>query len=76
MSYMKTKTLTVRLDPDLDRELDKASKATGRSRGELVRDALKRQLNLLRFDRLRGRALPFAEAVGLLTDEDIFDQVS
>ena len=73
---MKTRTLTVRLDPELDRELDKASKATGRSRGDLVRDALKRQLNLVRFERLRSRTLPFAEAAGVLTDDDIFKLVS
>jgi predicted transcriptional regulator len=76
MSCMKSRTLTVRLDPALDRELEKVSKATGRSRGELVRDALKRQLSLSRFERLRGRALPFAEAAGLLTDEDVFKLVS
>ena len=73
---MKSRTLTVRLDPGLDRELDKVSKATGRSRGELVRDALKRQLSLARFERIRGRILPFAEAAGLLTDEDVFKLVS
>jgi predicted transcriptional regulator len=73
---MKTRTLTVRLDPELDRELDEMSKATGRSRGEFVRDALKRQLTLVRFERLRSRTLPFAEAVGLLTDEDVFKLIS
>jgi predicted transcriptional regulator len=73
---MKTRTLTIRLEADLDRELERACAESGRSRGDLVRDALKRQLSLLRFERLRSRTLPFAEAAGLLTDEDVFRLVS
>ena len=68
--------VTVRLDPDLDKLLDRLSKETGRTRSELVRDALRRQLGLLRFERLRRRALPFAEARGYLTDEDVARDVS
>jgi hypothetical protein len=41
-----------------------------------VRDALRRQLSLLRFERLRRRTLPFAEARGYLTDEDVVRDVS
>ena len=73
---MKSKTLTIRLDSDLDRDLARACAETGRSRGELVRDALRRQLSLLRFEKLRGKVLPFAEAAGLLTDEDVFRRIS
>ena len=49
---------------------------SGRSRSEVVREALRRQLQLLRFERIRERLLPFAEARGYLTDEDVFDEVS
>lgn len=76
MHRMKSKTLTVRLDPKLDRELGRASADTGRSRGDLVRDSLRRQLGLLRFEKLRGQVLPFAESAGFLTDEDVFRHVS
>lgn len=76
LSYMKQTTLTIRLDEELQRELDRACAATGRTRSDLARDALRRQLALLRFRALRARALPYAEAAGLLTDEDIFHQVS
>ncbi len=75
MSYMKT-TLTIRLDEDLQRELDRLAAETGRTRSDIARDALRRQLALLRFEQLRGRVLPFAEARGLLTDEDVFDIIS
>jgi predicted transcriptional regulator len=69
-------TLTIRLDEELERDLDRLSAETGRTRSDLARDALRRQLAVLRFDRLRDSVLPFAEARGLLTDEDIFSLVS
>jgi predicted transcriptional regulator len=73
---MKTATLTIRLDKDLDSLLTKASKRSGRNRSEIAREALKRQLRLEQFEELRKRIMPFAEARGLLTDEDIFAQIS
>jgi len=73
---MKTSTVTIRLDPELERELDRAAESSGRSRSDVVRDALRRQLALTRFEDLRRRVLPFAEAQGYLTDEDIFRDVS
>ena len=41
---MKTSALTIRLDPELERRLNRAAKRSGRSRSEFVRDALRRQL--------------------------------
>ena len=76
MSYMKTSTITIRLDDALGRELDQVCARTGRTRSELARDALRRQLALMRFERLRKRTLPFAESQGYLTDEDVFRDVS
>ena len=76
MSYMKTSTITIRLDDALGRELDQACARTGRTRSELARDALRRQLAFLRFERLRKRTLPLAESQGYLTDEDVFRDVS
>jgi predicted transcriptional regulator len=69
-------TVTVRLDNDLNRQLAEASEALGRSRSDIVRDALRRQLSVLRFEKLREQIMPFAEARGYLTDDDIFDAVS
>ena len=68
--------LTIRLDPKLERLLDRLCRETGRTRSDLVRDALRRQLQLMRFETLRRRVLPFAEARGYLTDEDIAKVVS
>jgi predicted transcriptional regulator len=73
---MKPVTLTVRLDKDLNALLSKVSKRSGKNRSEIAREALRRQLRLQQFEELRKRIMPFAEARGLLTDEDIFSQIS
>lgn len=41
-----------------------------------MRDALRRQLSLLTFEQLRHKAMPFTEARGFLTAEDVFKAVS
>ena len=41
-----------------------------------MREALRRHLARLRFEQLRRRVMPFAEARGYLTDEDVFDTMS
>ena len=72
LHYMKNTTLTLRLDKELSDMIKAESRRSGRSRSEVAREALKRQLRLSRFESLRRRALPFAEARGILLDEDVF----
>ncbi|MGF1583814.1 MAG: ribbon-helix-helix protein, CopG family [Bacteroidales bacterium] len=69
-------TLSIRIDKDLDELLENAAKRTGRPKSELVRDALKRQLTIDLFQQIRNRILPFAESQGLLTDEDVWREIS
>jgi metal-responsive CopG/Arc/MetJ family transcriptional regulator len=64
------------LDPELGRLLAKASRRSGKSRSEIAREALRRQLRLAQFEEMRKRIMPFAEAKGYLTDEDIFSEIS
>lgn len=75
MYYMKG-VVTIRLESELQRKLDDVCKRLGRTRSDVVRDALRRQLNLLRFERTRRRLMPYAESQGYLTDEDVFRDVS
>jgi len=75
MYYMKTGTLTIRLDKELEELLARASRRTGKNRSEIVREALRRQVRLEAFEDLRRRIMPFAEARGYLTDEDIFAKI-
>jgi len=76
MCDMKTATLSIRLDDDLDDLLGKATRETGRSRSTVAREALRRQLRITQFETIRRRMMPFAEARGFLTDEDVFEHVS
>lgn len=76
MPYMKTASVTIRLDAELQSELDELCRQLGRSRSEVVREAVRRQIALLRFERSRRAVLPLAEAQGILTDEDVFRIVS
>jgi predicted transcriptional regulator len=69
-------SLTLSLDSDLERLLDEVSRASGRQPAEVASDALRRQLAILRFDQVRAKIAPAAEARGYLTDEDVFRDVS
>jgi predicted transcriptional regulator len=73
---MKTTILTIRLNDDLDKLLTKAARQSGKNRSEIAREALRRQLRISQFESLRRRMMPFAEARGYLTDEDVFRDVS
>jgi predicted transcriptional regulator len=73
---MKNASVTIRLDAKLQRQLSRLSRQLGRSRSDLVRDALRRQVALVRFEQARRGLLPLAEAKGILSDEDVFDLVS
>lgn len=76
LPYMKTASVTIRIDADLERELDRMARRSGRSRSDLVRDALRRQIALAQFEEARRDLLPLAESRGLVTDEDVFAAVS
>ena len=69
-------TITVRLSRKLQEELSRIARKEGTSRSEIVREALTHYLAIKRFRQLRKKVLPFAEAEGLLTDEDIFKLIS
>lgn len=69
-------TLTIRLDTKLEKALDRVAKSTGRTKSEIAREAVRRQVAVERFREHRRKTLPFAEAQGLVTDEDVFRLVS
>jgi metal-responsive CopG/Arc/MetJ family transcriptional regulator len=69
-------TITIRLDKALERLLDRQCKRSGQNRSDIIRDALRRELAVRRFDEVRRRTLPFAEARGYLTDDDVMRDVS
>ncbi|RQD77126.1 ribbon-helix-helix protein, CopG family [Desulfonatronospira sp. MSAO_Bac3] len=68
--------LTVRLPESMKNELDQLSRAENRAVSDIVRESLKRYIAVEKFRSVRGKILPFAEAQGLLTDEDVFKALS
>lgn len=71
-----SRSVTIRLDPGVAELLDRLAEQTGRTRSDIVREALRRQLSLFQFEQLRRKTLPFAEARGYLTDEDVVRDIS
>jgi predicted transcriptional regulator len=69
-------TLTIRIDEEIENLLEQSSQRSGRTKSELVRQAIKRQLSIESFQELRKQLLPYGEAQGWLTDEDVFKEVS
>ena len=74
MSYMNT--LTVRIPDELRADLQEISSRQSVPVSDLVRESIRRYVAIERFRALRRRTLPFAEAQGLLTDEDVFRVIS
>lgn len=68
--------LTLRIDDKLDQQLNELSKATGKSRSDIAREAIKSQMFLARLEALRFKGVPMAQAHGILTDEDVFALIS
>jgi predicted transcriptional regulator len=69
-------TLTIRLPNKLRTDLRAISRRDRIPVSDLVRESIKRYVAVRRFRDLRDRVLPFAEAQGLLTDDDIFKAIS
>ena len=65
-------TITLRVPDELDQALEKQSSASGVSKSDLAREALRRFLAVSEFQRLRTKLVTRAQALGLHTDEDVF----
>jgi predicted transcriptional regulator len=69
-------TITVRIPKDLKEKLESICKKEKISMSDLIRKSISKNIVLYQFRKLRNQVLPFAEAQGLLTDEDIFKEIS
>jgi predicted transcriptional regulator len=69
-------TLTVRLSEKEARDLTAICKLSGKTRSEVIRESLRAQVLRQRLDALRRELVPRAQAIGWLTEEDIFRDVS
>ncbi|MDD3050161.1 MAG: ribbon-helix-helix protein, CopG family [Candidatus Cloacimonetes bacterium] len=66
-------TITIRIPENMKIELEELSKSENKPISDLVRESIKKSLQISRFRKLRNQVLPFAEAQGILTDEDVFE---
>jgi predicted transcriptional regulator len=69
-------TLTIRLPDQLRADLQKISRDQNKPVSDIVRDSIRRYVAIAKFRSLRKSVLPFAEAQGLITDEDVFKAIS
>jgi metal-responsive CopG/Arc/MetJ family transcriptional regulator len=69
-------SISISLPEDLKAEIDRFIRAQGISRSDLVREALRDYLFSRRLRALRQEIMPYAEAQGVYTDEDVFREVS
>lgn len=65
----------VRLPETTIKELERISQEEKEPVSQLLRESIERFLRVRRFRQLRKKVLPFAEAQGLITDEDIFKAI-
>ena len=69
-------TITIRLPDELRSDLQKLSQEQSKPVSDLVRESIRRYVAVEKFRALRKKVLPFAEAQGFLTDEDVFRAIS
>ena len=75
-SEVVRESISISLPEALKVELDEAVQAEGVSRSDVVREALREYLFVRRFRELRRELMPYAEARGIFTDDDVFREAS
>lgn len=68
--------ITVRIPDDMRKELEELSKSEHKPVSDVIRESLRKYIAIHKFRKIRNMVLPFAEAQGILTDEDIFKEIS
>jgi len=63
-------TLTIRVPESLKMELENLAKEEKIPAGQIVRESVDRYLSILKFKKTQETNPPFAEAQGLITDEE------
>ncbi len=68
-----TKSITIRLDDTLVHKLEHVAEHTNRTKSDVIRDCLRRQLSVKLLDLAREKLVPLAQKQGIFTDEDVFE---
>ena len=68
--------LAIELDDQLANELRQVAESLQTSEVDLVKKAVDTYLRQQRMDQIRAEMQPYAEAAGLLTEDDIYKEIS
>lgn len=69
-------TLNIRIDDELEADLERLARAQHRTKSDLVRNILRRYTTVELFSQAREELRPYGEQAGYLTDEDFFNEFS
>ncbi len=69
-------TLTLRIEDTMAADLAQIAQQQHRSKSDVAREMLRKNIALSKFQALREKAMPYAGAAGYLTDEDVFRDIS
>lgn len=76
MRCLTMNTITIRIPKEMRAELQQISREAKKPLSDVVRESIRRYVAVEKFRSLRKKALPFAEARGFITDEDVFRAIS
>lgn len=68
--------VSIELDDELAKELKQTAESLKTSEVDLIKKAVDNFLRQQRMDQIRKEMQPYAEAVGYLTEEDIYREIS
>ncbi len=75
IQYMRS-TLTISLPEEISAGLATLVKRSGKSRSQVVQESLRKQIALERFRDVRERLVPKGRKAGMVSDEDVFREIS
>ncbi len=67
-----SESISIRLPRQLQKDLESLTREEKVSKSDVIRQAIEQYLSLRKFRALRKKTLPFAEAQGWITDDDVF----
>lgn len=68
--------LNLRIDDQLDAELERIARERHQTKSEVARQMLRGSVLRANFEQARAKLVPLGEAAGYLTDEDVFRDFS
>lgn len=68
--------LSISLPEKLRKDLELLARQTGRNKSDIIRESLSRYRWEAKFKQVRRQIRPYAKKAGLVTEEEVFEQIS